>query len=350
MENTALFVGRKNSGKGYVAEKVFDIELEKHNENVQITSSTFFSLKYKPIYWSHKTAYYQFQTQIWIHNTSKTDSFLSSPKEDQKRLGNAVDSIIFMLDPFQPETAKEFKQWRRFASENNVGLRLCVCNPTKPANLLSKLYSTNIKKLEEICAQDNWELVDLTQMYEPSSLSFPSTKLIFLKDQLDPDIGLNNYLHIALAFEQHFWSVMYSVYRPDSIGQAGLTPGIRVTTENLGLWIRNDAIAKMNFSIFGITAKKLASYLYSIEGVDYNTYDADWERIVSQFEEKDIFKLCDQLFPDVDANSVVQDPMESIENVIYRLKKIHKKVSQLPDVERRIEAARIAVAYSTQMV
>ncbi|OLY81340.1 hypothetical protein AYI68_g4557 [Smittium mucronatum] len=225
-----------------------------------------------------------------------------------------------------------------------------VCMPTKPASIFNKLSTLKLSKYEQLCNDKNWEWVDLTQMYEPNTLSFPSTKLVVKPDQIDPDIGLNNFLHVLLAFEQHFWSVMYSVLRYDLPGQAGLEEGIRVTPELLGQWLRNDAIAKMHFNIFGITAQRLASYLYSEGEVDYSIYDNDWEKIVSQFDEKDIFKLTDKLFPDIDSDNVVEDPMESIENVIIKLKKIHSKIVQLPEVERRIVAAKTAVAYSSQMV
>ncbi|PWA02661.1 hypothetical protein BB558_001195 [Smittium angustum] len=345
---------RRNHGKHcsgrWKKEHVFSTSTEKFNESIPITSKLNFTLKYNKIFWKHKTAYYEFKAQLWVHNTSKGDPFIQSSREDQARLGKHVDVIVFVFDPSQTETFKEFKEWTKFASENEVGLRLCVCNPTKPSGLFGKINTQKLAKYEKICGENNWEWVDLMNMYEPSSLTFPSTKLVMKDDQIDPDIGLNNYLHILLAFEQHFWSNMYSVCRYDAPGQAGLEAGIHVTPERLGTWIRNDAIAKMQFNIFGITTQRLASYLYCDGEVDYSAYDNDWEKIVSQFDEKDIFKLTDQLFPDVESDLVVQDAMESIENVIIKLKKIHTKISQLPDVERRIAAAKVAVAYSSQMV
>ncbi|OMJ14257.1 hypothetical protein AYI70_g4870 [Smittium culicis] len=349
MENIALVVGRRSVDKAALINNVFGLEPLGDPYKLDLTSQSSLDLEYTPISWSHKTAYYQFKIQILIHETGKNDKFLAYPRDDQARLGNSTDSIVFVFDPFQPETFKEFLAWSQFSKESDIKLKLCVCSPSKPGSIFNKLSSSKLSKFETICNENGWEWVDLTKVYEPNSLSFPSTKLIVKPDQVDPDIGLNNFLHILLAFEQHFWSVMFSVLRYDLPGQAGLEEGIRVTPELLGQWLRNDAIAKMHFNIFGITAQRLASYLFCDGEVDYSIYDNDWERIISQFDEKDIFKLTDKLFPDVDSD-VVQDPMESIENVIIRLKKIHSKIIQLPEVERRIEAAKTAVAYSSQMV
>ncbi|OMH82109.1 hypothetical protein AX774_g4212 [Zancudomyces culisetae] len=349
LENVSLIVGRKGVGKSKAVQGIFGKSLEYTDENVQVSSNRLFSLKYRPIQWEHKTVYYEFKTHIWVHETGKNDSFLSSSSVDRARLGGPIDAIVFIFDAFQPDSFKEFEFWSNFASVNNIGLRLCVNNPTKPAKILNLLGFQKTHNYGNICVSKGWEYVDLSKMYESNSLTFPSTKLVIKPDQVDPHVGYNNYLHVLLAFEQHFWSYMYSVRRYDAPGQTGLEAGIRVTPDLLGSWVRNDAIAKMNFGIFGITSQRLASYLCCDGEIDYTLYDSDWEKVVAALDEKEIFKLTAQLFPEVECSTVVETPMESIENVIYKLKKIHKKLQLLPLTERRLQAAKVAVAYSSQL-
>ncbi|PVV04518.1 hypothetical protein BB560_000974 [Smittium megazygosporum] len=346
MQNVALFVGRKGVGKGELVSKTFDVDVHRTQYNISQCSHLSLSLDYEPVSWYHKTLYYDFVAKLWIHNSDEDDALLDPFNVQADNFKGIVDCLVFVFDPFDFKSSMEFDQWCDFATKNEVPLKLCVANPTKPSAAGAPDYRVKLMHFDQVCQSAGWELVDMTKMYEPASLVYPSRQLVIKREEIDPEVGLNNYLHIILAFEQNFWSYMYSVYRPKTFGQHFLNPGIHVTNERLGTWIRNDAIEKMQFNILGISSKNLAACLYATGKVDYSEYEQDWDNLVSQFDDGEIMDLYLELFPEGDSYTVVNSPMESIDNVVYQLRRIHNQLSHLPDVERRIQAAKFAVAYS----
>ncbi|KAJ3046231.1 hypothetical protein HDV00_000043 [Rhizophlyctis rosea] len=107
------------------------------------------------------TKYYTAEIGFWVDSAKGVQE---TDLEEWKQLGNSVDGFIYVFDRNKPETFTDLRAWASFLSHVEPNVALCIANgPTPDHHSSSASVSGSIDEWEDWCVSNGVEFIDIMQ-------------------------------------------------------------------------------------------------------------------------------------------------------------------------------------------